>query len=653
MERAGSEYRPDIDGLRAVAVLLVLLFHLDVSPFGGGFIGVDVFFVISGFLITRIIHTELVESGSFSFARFYVRRLRRLFPAFIATIAMCLVAGLVMFSPEMMERFAGAAVFSIFSLSNVYFWLESGYFDTTATLKPLLHMWSLGVEEQFYLVWPPSLAALFLWAPWRAGPIALAVAAFASLVAAQAMLPIDAPAVFFLTPFRIYEFAFGAGLIWATRLQVHSRPVREVTLALGLALVVAAAVLYTEDTPFPGLSALIPCLGTALVIHAGLGSGPPTRLGIVLRNRVAVGIGLMSYSLYLVHWPIIVFYRYYVFVDLTGFEKAALFVLALVLATAMYFFVEKPFRRPVPFAAKGSFRFVTGCIAIAALFVASSAYAWANGGLAWRKPNALSAEQVQTGKGRRFGPVRKGCQIASFPDDSRCKADAPLQVLFIGNSHEPDGFNAFHALYGDRPGVNLVSFMTVNRCSFTVEEDRIETTGGDESCEPRFDKLDDPDFARKLDVVVVSINRPFIDAVIPLWDAVRLLKKRNPDLKVVALGGYLNLSVYCPELYNRFGTYEACKRPEYVTVFEPNETATPVFQKVNDLDATFIDKIGLLCPTRTLDSCLVSAGGEPFTYDSHHLSLSFAELLGRRLLERYSPELEATGFPKVEPPASD
>src|SRR5690606_36381068 len=135
---------------------------------------------------------------------------------------------------------------------------------------------------------------------------------------------------------------------------------------------------------------------------------------------------------------------------------------------------------------------------------------------AWRKPNALSAEQVQAGKGRRFGPVRKGCQIASFPDDSRCKADAPLQVLFIGNSHEPDGFNAFHALYGDRPGVNLVSFMTVNRCSFTVEEDRIETTGGDESCEPRFDKQDDPDFARKLDVVVVSINRPFIDAVIPL-----------------------------------------------------------------------------------------------------------------------------------------
>ena len=156
-----SDYRADIDGLRAVAVICVVLFHAGVQPFTGGFVGVDVFFVISGFLITRILTDELSRTGHVSFSTFYVRRARRILPALFFTIALSCVFAFLLFSPEALERFGGSALFAVLSISNVFFWQEAGYFDTEAITKPLLHTWSLGVEEQFYAVWPMLLVGLF------------------------------------------------------------------------------------------------------------------------------------------------------------------------------------------------------------------------------------------------------------------------------------------------------------------------------------------------------------------------------------------------------------------------------------------------------------------------------------------------------------
>ena len=156
------QYRPDIDGLRALAVFSVLFFHLGFTTFGGGYVGVDVFFVISGFLITQLIRAEVQRTESFRFSNFYMRRARRLAPALFFTFALCFAFAVVLFSPSDFERFSGALVHAVVSLSNFYFWTESGYFDTAATVKPLLHTWSLSVEEQFYLVWPATMVFLLL-----------------------------------------------------------------------------------------------------------------------------------------------------------------------------------------------------------------------------------------------------------------------------------------------------------------------------------------------------------------------------------------------------------------------------------------------------------------------------------------------------------
>ena len=173
---ASAGYRPDIDGLRAIAVLVVVLFHFEVDAFAGGFVGVDVFFVISGFLITRLIRHD-VDAGRFSFGVFYIRRVRRLFPALFVTIVVTFIAASVLFTPLHLERLGGSALHALLSVSNFYFWTESGYFDATSTVKPLLHFWSLSVEEQFYLVWPALLVALLTRTRSRVALVVFIVAA--------------------------------------------------------------------------------------------------------------------------------------------------------------------------------------------------------------------------------------------------------------------------------------------------------------------------------------------------------------------------------------------------------------------------------------------------------------------------------------------
>lgn len=289
------DYRPEIDGLRAVAVLPILLFHLDFAPFSGGFVGVDVFFVISGYLITRIVKRDL-EAGRFSFRGFYSRRIRRLFPALLATLALTLGAGYLVQIPASFARLASSTLYATFSLANVQFWWTSSYFDEASGLKPLLHTWSLSVEEQFYLLWP-ALLWLTIRRGRRLAPCAIALLSVATLVWAEITLISDASKAFFLMPFRIWEFGLGALLVWLPAGLQTRRAAREAALALGLAAIAWAVFTYDHETAFPGLAAVAPCAGAALCIMAG----NPRTLGGLLRNRVAVGIGKLSYSIYLVH----------------------------------------------------------------------------------------------------------------------------------------------------------------------------------------------------------------------------------------------------------------------------------------------------------------------------------------------------------------
>ncbi len=353
-------YRPDIDGLRAVAVILVLLFHFDLGV-PGGFVGVDVFFVISGYLITEVIKVGC-SSGKFSFVEFYARRLIRLHPALITTVAICLGAGYLLMDPASLSSLASSAQYAVFASSNIFFWLNSGYFDASAHTQPLLHTWSLAAEWQFYFVWP-----LVVWASLKVSEkflaFVLGLTAIASLAASQYMLTVDVTAAYFLMPFRVFELAIGALTIYAVRARVGAA-FESALFAVGMALIVVSAFTLNPESTFPGIAALSPCIGAALCIYAGRSA-----LGGILRTGPIVQIGLISYSLYLVHWPVAVFYKYFVFREVAVTESIALFIVSIFTGWAMYALVENRFMPGR--VRKNVVRYATSMAMTAAVFAAS------------------------------------------------------------------------------------------------------------------------------------------------------------------------------------------------------------------------------------------------------------------------------------------
>lgn len=333
-------YRSDIDGLRALAVLPVLFYHAGFAFAPGGFVGVDVFFVISGYLITSLIHGEMV-AGRFSLVRFYERRVRRLFPALCAVLVVCAAASAWLLLPQDLRYFGGSLTATTLFLSNVFFWLEAGYFDVVAERKPLLHTWSLAVEEQFYLLFPLFLLLVLRYFPRRILAVTAALTVL-SLVASEWALRYTDSAAFYLAPFRAWELGMGALLALGAVPTPRGARIAETAAWLGLACIGSAVVGFSWQTQFPGLSALLPCLGTALVVWAG--SGAPTVATRLLSNRSLVFIGLISYSLYLWHWPLLVFARHYAIRELTVGERSVVLVLATLLAAVSWRFIEQPFR---------------------------------------------------------------------------------------------------------------------------------------------------------------------------------------------------------------------------------------------------------------------------------------------------------------------
>lgn len=337
---AELHYRADIDGLRAVAVLAVVFYHYGFWQFSGGFVGVDVFFVISGFLITGLVHREMVE-GRFSIRHFYERRIRRIFPALFALLAAATVAAAILLFPVDFEGYADSLIATAFFAANVEFWREAGYFDLASAQKPLLHLWSIAVEEQFYLLFP----ALLLWVGtgsrtkmlWVTA--ALFAASFAFSVWAVAYVPTTA---FYLLPSRTWELMLGALLALAPLPVPASRVAREGIAAAGLAMIAIAVFAYAPWQPFPGVAALLPCVGAALVITAGQ---QPSFVRTVLAAKPVVFIGLISYSLYLWHWPVLVFARNVIGHDLDRVQACGLLSLSVALAVLSWKFVESPIRR--------------------------------------------------------------------------------------------------------------------------------------------------------------------------------------------------------------------------------------------------------------------------------------------------------------------
>ena len=334
------KYRPDIDGMRALAVLAVMVFHAFPRLLPGGFIGVDIFFVISGYLISGILYKGLRE-GSFHFSDFYARRIRRIFPALITVVLLCLVYGRLILLPGEYEQMGRHVAAGIVFAQNIVFWQESGYFDISALLKPLLHLWSLAVEEQFYIVFPPLLL-LFWKKKW---PMAVLIWAMlgASFAANVAMSYQNRGEVFFLTPFRAWEFLAGSLLAWWHFGKRHEDGApHSGLLSTGGALLLAAGIILIDmRDPFPGWRAMLPVAGSVMLIAAGSQAWVNKK---ILSSPPLVWIGLISYPLYLFHWPALSFVRIVMGNRTDTIHLAAALGTAFCLSVATYYLIERPVR---------------------------------------------------------------------------------------------------------------------------------------------------------------------------------------------------------------------------------------------------------------------------------------------------------------------
>ena len=349
-EKPHLKYRPDIDGLRAIAVLLVVCFHAYPDRLLGGFIGVDIFFVISGFLISSILYREN-NRGGISFVDFYSRRVRRIFPALIVVLLASLIAGWFLLLPDEYSEMGKHVVAATFFISNLVLWGESGYFDVVAELKPLLHLWSLGIEEQFYLLWPLVIWGLSkLKTKILTAVILLALLSYACNIYSMHTNPVAD----FYSPFtRFWELLSGAILAYMASCEksvVNSTSTRLKNCAsiTGIGLLIAALLLISRTSAFPGWFALLPVSAALLLIFAG----PYALINrLILSNKIVVWFGLISYPLYLWHWPIFSFLHIIGGAQPEVHIRSKALLASIFLACITHYYVEKPIRSKKKFTA--------------------------------------------------------------------------------------------------------------------------------------------------------------------------------------------------------------------------------------------------------------------------------------------------------------
>jgi peptidoglycan/LPS O-acetylase OafA/YrhL len=430
---ATSAHRRDVDGLRAVAVLAILAFHLDLAGFDGGFVGVDIFFVISGYVILRSILPDL-ESGRFSLADFFIRRMRRILPALMVVLAVTLAAGFVILSPAELEELAGSTLATVAFGANFFFHDRTDYFAVAAHMRPLLHMWSLGIEEQFYILVPLTLAALMRFRGIGAAKplIVLAVASFAYSVI-SGMVASEAKHAFYMPMARFWEIAVGGCVAVMERrwglIGKASGPIA----VLGL-LAIAASVALLQSTAAGQRWAGLAVLGTAAVIAAGA----PSRswAGAALASRPMVAIGHISYSIYLVHWPLIVFWRLYVARPLLPHEQLLVAVLTLAAAAVLSAWVETPMRAGA--RRIGNRPALAGLLGATVVVAISGAAIVLDRGSAWRLPApAVEAMTVLGGAVAERPRCRDDRERLALPFKvCRWNPEIPGTDFFIwGDSH--------------------------------------------------------------------------------------------------------------------------------------------------------------------------------------------------------------------------
>jgi len=614
-------YREDIDWLRAIAVLAVVAFHFEAPAVFGGFVGVDIFFVISGYLITGIIQSE-VTAGAFSFAQFYERRVRRLLPALYAMVALTAIPAFhYLLTSERLEFFRSVTAVVTFT-SNFFFWFQTGYFDHAAVEKPLLHTWSLAVEEQFYLALPLLLWGLLRLARGKrlALPIALGALGLASFALSIWLMKTDRSAnAFFMSPPRAWEFLIG-GLIATPGFPVLRHAMAQAT-ARGIALVLLAIPIFAlrQGPGFPGFNALAPCIGAAMFIWSGIG------LPTLARSRfsplgIAKFFGQISYSLYLWHWPLFTFARFSkpgLVLD-TG-DKLALFALTVLISFLSWRFIEQPFRqRSLAPTRAAAFRFAV--LSSAVLLVAGL------GGITLSQTASdadRAALRLESYNSYDFRPLyRFGSCFAPGADalDAGCLALAAgkTNVLLWGDSLAA---HYFHGLSksADPQSLNILQ-ATQAACMPTFNA----AAQGTASCRSFASQMDAFFRDRKPDLVLLSADwleyarPPRFDGMIA--DLRQTIVKLNElGIRVALLGPAVQFRSRLPSMLMRAHLRGVDARPDDFVlsdIFALDEKMKAALR--GNEKFSYVSVVDAICPARQCP--LVVDGGIPLAWDHAHLT---------------------------------
>ena len=621
--QTASAHEPYIDGLRAVAVLLVVLFHLDVQLVSGGFIGVDVFFVISGFLITRNIISRLNE-GSFSITEFYAGRIRRLLPALMATILMTIVAAGIFLPPMHLEKFGLSSLYALFHLSNVHFYQSAGYFDTSSELKPLLHLWSLSVEEQFYLFWPIILlftSRLFsrLWIPLMIAGLSLM-----SFVAAEYFIDLDPDAVFYLTIFRCYEFGIGALIVFARRWKFANDTISVFLFACAFLLLLHQSISINKFDPFPGKMVLLTALasGVMLWLHYPVWLGKK-----LLESRLATFIGRISYSLYLTHWPIIVLTKHAVLGPLTPTLQIGLLLASIGSAFLLHSLIENPFRYQTKKYSKTTSKVVTVTASLILFFgISLVTHMHSSQGWPWRYSDEIQnlIVDVKSQRNRNSAEVRRWSKLPFLPDKTA--------VLIIGDSHATDLFNALHltndAISVRRAGISVI-------CQPVLATRTHLTEKAASKCRRIMKKILDgrKSLIQEADIVILAAR--WKDwAVDHLPDTIEAIGDTT-NARIVIAGPSIEFTPEVPDLVAQYGKLSGLAKFAH-DLETPSKRV--LNQKMKQLAAKlnigYIDKIRLLCGVESCPLYLQTNPKDdpiPLFIDYGHWTMDAARKVGESI----------------------
>lgn len=657
----GLAYRRDIDGLRAVAVGAIVVHHAFPTLLPGGFVGVDVFFVISGYLITRLI-AQAREDGSFSWGGFYLRRARRIVPAYLLAVLVTAALAAWIEMPRLLAMTGAATAASGLFAANILFTQTAGYFAPGAQQNPLLHLWSLGVEEQFYLLWPALIALLSL-RPLRGMRATLAlVLLLGSLVLAQAMVASNW--AFFGLPMRAWEFLAGGLLALGLVKPPQDRASANLAGILGGLMIAGSLVLLNEASAFPGLSAVPVCLGAALLVWSGSGAYQGLAL---LHLPPVVGLGKVSYSLYLWHWPLLVLAADVAQQPLTTLQRLGLVGLALVLAILTWRFVEQPFRRG---AIDLPWRRLGLMLLPLLIPIAVGALLFFTHGLPGRlSPDAKALADLEE---TDVNPARKACFEKRGGDDVcrfGAKSDAEGDdVLVWGDSHADAvtpgvvdwamarGWSVREVARGGCPPLVGVSVRTMYR--FKLE------------CEAAADQVLDRITAdSQLKLLVLAARWPLYRDAPPFYDVnsprvameaggkrtglagplvrtLQVIAHRRPDLQVLIIGPVPELTLGAPECLGQSAQLGLkSRRCASVDAELPLSRADPAEDAIR---AAIQDRRGVAAvfPSQTLcvnGRCLAMMNGEPIYFDDDHLSASGARRLVPAWLDAGWSALEHPG----------